>query len=65
MLKKRKVKQDINFRIDPNIINKFKVLAVQQGKFYSSYVEELIKIEIDKQEKRIKENESLQNKPEI
>jgi len=47
-MKKEKIyKEDVTWRIDPKILKKFKLLAIEKEKSYSSYIEELMKREIE------------------
>jgi len=47
--KKRIYKEDVTWRIDPEVLKKFKIMAIEKNKSYSVYVEELMKQEIEKE----------------
>ena len=47
MKKERIYKEDVTWRIDPTILKKFKLLAIEKEKSYSGYIEELMKREIE------------------
>jgi len=40
-------KEDVTWRIDPEILKSFKMLAITKGKKYGNYIEELMKKEIE------------------
>jgi len=51
-MKREKVqKEDVTWRINPIILKDFRLISIKKGKTYSGYIEELMKKEIENENK--------------
>ena len=55
-------KKQLKLYIDPEILKKFKILAVEEDKKYSTYIEELMQAEIEKKSKRYVYHKNLDSR---